>query len=48
MASEYQSKRQLMRFAQEYNQAKGRPPPSDEGDDDDAFRSRICTDLMRA
>ena len=50
MASEYRSKRHLLRFAQEYNQAKGRPPPSsDEGDDDDdAFRSRICTGLMRA
>jgi len=42
---EYKSNRHLLRFAQEFNKAKGLPPP--EIGDDDEWRSRICADLSR-
>jgi len=40
---EYKSNRHLLRFAQEFNKAKGLPPP--EIGDDEELRSRICADL---
>ena len=42
-SDEYESNRHLLRFAQEFNKAKGLPPP--EIGDDDEWRSRICRDL---
>lgn len=42
-SEEYKSNRHLLRFVQEFNKAKGLPPP--EVGNDDEWRSRICRDL---